>query len=101
MLGLSPHVSTNHSWALFFSKHGRRVDAILVDFLRFKHNIRIFKKFLLFKMDKTRRNKQGETKKKPKLKSKWAKREARLKKVRDEEIEMTELDEKILDVSTE
>ena len=50
-------------------------------------------------MDKSQRNKQGETNKKPKLKSKWAKREARLKKVRDEEFEMTELDQKILDVS--
>jgi hypothetical protein len=50
-------------------------------------------------MDKTQGNKQAETKKKPKMKSKWAKREARLKKVRDEEIEMTELDQKILDVS--
>ena len=50
-------------------------------------------------MDKTQGNKQAETKKKPNMKSKWAKREARLKKVRDEEIEMTELDQKILDVS--
>ncbi len=50
-------------------------------------------------MDKAQKNKQAETKKKPKIKSKWAKREARLKKVRDEEIEMTELDQKILDVS--
>ena len=50
-------------------------------------------------MDKAQGNKQAETKKKPKKKSKCAKREARLKKVRDEEIEMTELDQKILDVS--
>ena len=50
-------------------------------------------------MDKTQRNKQGESKKQPKIKSKWAKREARLKKVRDEEVEMSAADEKILDVS--
>ena len=49
-------------------------------------------------MDKTQRNKQAEGKKKPKIKSKWAKREARLKKVKDEEVEMSAVDEKILDV---
>ena len=49
-------------------------------------------------MDSAQRNTQGEAKKKSKLKPKWAKREARLKKVKDEEIEMSELDQKILDL---
>ena len=50
-------------------------------------------------MEKGQRNRQSDTKKGLKGKSKWAKREARMKKVKDEEIEMSEVNEKILNVS--
>ncbi|XP_028414592.1 probable ATP-dependent RNA helicase DDX10, partial [Dendronephthya gigantea] len=53
-------------------------------------------------MDKGKKNKKAESTRKPKMKSKWAKREARLRKVKDEEIEMSALDQDILalDAST-
>lgn len=50
-------------------------------------------------MDKGRKNKKAESTRKPKMKPKWAKREARLRKVKDEEIEMSALDQDILAVS--
>lgn len=50
-------------------------------------------------MNKSQGSQQEDTKKKARMKSKWAKRERRLQKVRDEEIEMSELDQQILDVS--
>ena len=50
-------------------------------------------------MDRNKKESNSQHTKKPKMKSKWAKREARLKKVKEEENEMSELDQRILDVS--
>lgn len=50
-------------------------------------------------MNKSQGSQQEDTEKKARMKSKWAKRERRLQKVRDEEIEMSEVDQQILDVS--